>query len=244
MNGLTPNCIDDFLFSNTDDRLTLDLILSRKLPFPFNGKSGILLHGTWGTGKSTLASLLPELLETANSGTWNFTNGVGQMHAQVPSHTQTTLFRCGTGGLTSTVITQTVEKLSDRMPLWHNSQHNYFVFDELDRLTINAQQSLRSTMDLKRCMFFFTTNYVSKVDPAIINRCHLVEMNQITTPSAYVPLGNAILQNMGLVNGVISDETLQTFGAKARGSLRNFSNDVVHAGLKHGGTFASTKTVE
>ena len=65
MNGMTPNCLDDFLFSNHTDKHTLELILSRKLPFPFGGKTGILLHGTWGTGKTTLAELLPELLETA-----------------------------------------------------------------------------------------------------------------------------------------------------------------------------------
>lgn len=242
MNGLTPNCIDDFLFSNPADRQMLELILSRKLPFPFSGKTGILLHGTWGTGKSTFAQLLPELIETAYSNTWNMAFGVGQMPAPVPSHTQTALFRCG-GGLSSTTIVQKVNDYNDRMPMWHFSQHDYFVFDEVDRLTIGAQQSLRSNMDMPRCMFFFTTNYLSKIDPAIINRCHLVEMNQITTPSAYVPLGSAILQNMGLIYGVVSNETLEAFATKARGSLRDFSNDVVHEGLKHGGTFPLTQAV-
>ena len=45
MNGLKPNCLDDFLFSNARDRETLELILQRRLPFPFGGKSGILLSG-------------------------------------------------------------------------------------------------------------------------------------------------------------------------------------------------------
>ena len=61
MNGMTPNCLDDFLFSNATDKRTLELILSRKLPFPFGGKTGILFHGTWGTGKTTLAQLFVEL---------------------------------------------------------------------------------------------------------------------------------------------------------------------------------------
>ena len=235
MNGLTPNCLDDFLFSNPANRQTLELILSRKLPFPFCGKTGILLHGTWGTGKSTLANLVPDLLETAYSETWSFANGIGQMPSPVPSHTQTKLFRCGTGGLTSTVITQTIEKISDFIPLWHNSQFNYFVFDEVDRLTINAQQSLRSTMDLKRCMFFFTTNYLSKVDPAIINRCHLVEMNQITTPSAYVPLGQSIVANMGLKSTVLPSKQLEQIAANARGSMRDYMNDVVLEAIRCGG---------
>jgi len=234
MNGLTPNCIDDFLFSNPADRKTLELILQRRLPFPFGGKSGILLHGTWGTGKSTLAQLLPGLLETAYSGAWNMAQGVGQMPTPVPDHCQTELFRCG-GGLSSTTIIQTVGKFNLRMNLHHYSMHDYFVFDEVDRLTVGAQQSLRSTMDLPRSMFFFTTNYLSKIDPGIVNRCHLVEMNQVTTPSAYLPLGRIILQNMGIVAGVVSDTTLQGIASKARGSLRDYTNEVVMAGIMAGG---------
>lgn len=234
MNGLTPNCLDDFLFSNPADRQTLELILSRKLPFPFSGKTGILFHGTWGTGKTTLAELLPELLETAYSGTWNMALGVGQMPAPVPSHTQTALFRCG-GGLSSTTIIQTVSNFSSRLPVWHFSQHDYFVLDEVDRLTIAAQQSLRSPMGLKRCMFFLTTNYLSKVDQGIVNRCHLIEMNQIAAPSAYVPLGQSIVANMGLKSTALPDKQLQQIAANARGSLRDYMNDVVLEAIRCGG---------
>ena len=234
MNVMTPNCLDDFLFSNDTDKHTLELILSRKLPFPFGGKTGILFHGTWGTGKTTLAQLLPELLETAYSGTWDMSLGVEKMPAPVPSHTQTEMFRCG-GGLSSTTIIQSVSNFNNRMPVWHFSKHDYFVLDEVERLNIGAQQSLRSPMGLKRCMFFLTTNYLTKVDPGIVNRCHLIEMNQVTAPDAYVPLGQTILQNMGVGTGVVSAVALQGIAAKAHGSLRDYTHDVVMQGLAHGG---------
>ncbi len=234
MNGMTPNCLDDFLFSNATDKHTLELILSRKLPFPFGGKTGILFHGTWGTGKTTLAELLPELLETAYSGTWDMSLGVGQMPAPEPSHTQTAVFRCG-GGLSSTTISQSVSKFNNHMPVWHFSKHDYFVLDEVERLTIGAQQSLRSPMGLKRCMFFLTTNYLTKVDPGIVNRCHLIEMNQVTTPNAYVPLGQSILQNMGLAVDALSTKKLQDIAIKARGSMRDYTTDVMLAGMDCGG---------
>ena len=239
MNVMTPNCLDDFLFSNDTDKHTLELILSRKLPFPFGGKTGILFHGTWGTGKTTLAQLLPELLETAYSGTWDIGVGVGQMPAPEPSHTQTEIFRCG-GGLSSTTIIQSVSNFNNRMPVWHFSKHDYFVLDEVERLTIGAQQSLRSPMGLKRCMFFLTTNYLTKVDPGIVNRCHLIEMNQVTTPNAYVPLGQSILQNMGVGTGVVSAAELQGIAAKARGSLRDYTHNVVMQGIELGGVMPQT----
>jgi hypothetical protein len=93
MYGLISNCLDDFLFSNPADSQILELILCRQMPFPFGGKTGILLYGTWGTGKTNLAELLPELLETAYDETWDKTLGVGQMPAPEPSHTQTEVFR-------------------------------------------------------------------------------------------------------------------------------------------------------
>jgi DNA polymerase III delta prime subunit len=105
----------------------------------------------------------------------------------------------------------------------------------VDRLTIGAQQSLRSTMDLPRCMFFFTTNYLSKIDPGIVNRCHLIEMNQVAAASAYIPLGQTILQNMGVGAGVVSNTTLTDSAAKARGSLRDYINSVVMTAIMEGG---------
>ena len=119
--------------------------------------------------------------------------------------------------------------------MWHFSQHDYFVLDEVERLTIGAQQSLRSPMELKRCMFFLTTNYLSKVDAGIVKRCHLIEMNQVTAPNAYVPLGQAILANMGLKATAVSAKKLHSIAVKARGSMRDYTTDVMLAGIEFGG---------
>lgn len=235
MNAISPNCLDDFLLSNPADRQLLELILSRKLPFPFSGKSGILLHGVWGTGKSTLAMLLPDLIEAAYEGRWDLAQGAGAMPAANSTRIIKDVFRCG-GGLNSPHIVQKVNSMSMKMPMWHSSLHNYFVFDEVDRLTVGAQQSLRSTMDLPRCMFIFTTNYLGKIDQGIVNRCHRIEMNQATNASAYLPIGKSMLSKMGLPAGVVPASTLNNIALRARGSLRNFTNDVVVEGLANGGS--------
>ena len=234
MNNFKPNCLDDFLFSHHQDRETLELILSGKLPFPFQGKSGVIFHGAWGTGKSTLAKLMPELIEAAASVDYNLIKNAGQLTPLTPSSVYTELFRCG-GGLSSTSITQAINKLNERLPILHYTRHDYFVFDEVDRLTVGAQQSLRSVMDLKRCMYFFSTNYLEKLDRGIINRCHLIEMNQISSPKAYIPLAQKTLNSMGVSHGVVSVTTVEQLATQARGSLREFFDSVVRVGLRNGG---------
>jgi len=232
MSFFTPSCLDDFLINEQAERDLLELILSCKLPFPFNGKSGILLHGTYGTGKSTLGLLLPHLLETAYAGNYPATSDIGQMHAAEEAIPE--IFRCG-GGLSSTAIVKTIGTCNSRMPIHHYGKTDYFVFDEVDKLTISAQQSLKSVMDLKRCQFIFTTNYLDRIDDGIINRSFVIEMNQSADANAYILIGQSILQKMALASTALPVATITAMAHKAKGSLRTFASDVMIAGLGVGG---------
>ena len=234
MNGLNPNCLNDFLFSSATEKQKLEYILSQKMPFPFGGKNGILLHGTWGTGKSTLAELLPELFEASHAGVWDLSKNIGEMPAASRDNVMADMFRGG-GGLSITSIANAVYASADKVSLWHQSNHHYFVFDEVDKLTIGAQQSLKAVMGVKRCMFFYTTNYLNKVDVGIQNRCHLVEMNQVVDLASYVPLGQAILKVMGLSSMAMNSQAIETIAGKAKGSMRNFMDEIVFSAVGLGG---------
>jgi len=61
-----PVCLNDFALQPTS-RYKLESILDLSLPFPDNGVCGIILYGLYGTGKTTLANLLPSLIDTAIS---------------------------------------------------------------------------------------------------------------------------------------------------------------------------------
>ena len=232
MSLFAPSCLDDFLINNSTEREVLELILSRQLPFPFNGKSGILLHGTYGTGKSTLGFLLPSLLETAYACNYPQTSPIGQM--QVVEDAIPEIFRCG-GGLSSTAIVKHITMCNSRNPFHHYGQTDYFLFDEVDKLTISAQQSLKSVMDLKRCQFIFTTNYLDRIDDGIINRSFLIEMNQSSNANDYVAMGQSILQKMALAPAAMTVHAITAIAHKAKGSLRTFANDVIVAGIGLGG---------
>ncbi len=236
MSLFAPSCLDDFLINNAAEREVLELVLARKLPFPFNGKSGILLHGTYGTGKSTLGFLLPRLLETAYAGNYPQSSSVGQMQAAEDATPE--VFRCG-GGLSSTAIVKHITMCNSRNPFHHFGQTDYFLFDEVDKLTISAQQSLKSVMDLKRCQFIFTTNYLDRIDDGIINRSFLVEMNQSSNANDYVAMGQSILQKMALAPAAMTVPAITAIAHKSKGSLRTFANDLVIEGLKLGGVMSS-----
>lgn len=232
MNGLAPNMLADFVLTNPHEQQTLELILSRRLPFPFNGKSGILFHGIWGTGKTTLATVFPGLLETAYEGKYNLANGVLHMPAAM-AHLQSVAFNCGVANILK--ISSAVERLNQRLQFFHYSQHDYIILDEIDRLTPAAQQSLRGLMDQRHLMYFMTTNHLSKVDPAVVNRCHVVEMNQPPNAAQYMPFVQQVETHMGLAAGSVTLSQVTVMAKAARGSMRVMSDQLVQHCLAQGG---------
>jgi biotin-(acetyl-CoA carboxylase) ligase len=60
-------------------------------------------------------------------------------------------------------------------------------------------------------------------------------MSQSSNPADYVKMGQSILQKMTLASTAITEAALKAIAQKAKGSLRDFVNDVVFAALKLGG---------
>ena len=64
----TPKSIADIVFHDDATQQLIDDIVTGAKPFPYSGVNAVLLFGTYGTGKSALATLLPEAIETARGG--------------------------------------------------------------------------------------------------------------------------------------------------------------------------------
>jgi hypothetical protein len=64
-------------------------------------------------------------------------------------------------------------------------------------------------------------------------------MNQITSPAAYLPLGENILRGLGVAMGVVTETTLKSLAVRARGSLRDYNHSVMMQGLAQGGQVPS-----
>ena len=201
-----PKTINDIIWGNAESRLRIEDIVSGAEALPYCGKSAILLYGVFGTGKTTLANLLPNAIEKGRS------NEDLAIDADFIACQQ---------GFNGPQVMSLIERVLSKTSFNASGLH-YFVLDEVDNLTKLAQQSLKSALNTNRGIFILTTNNISELDKGLKDRCVLVEMNAAAI-SDYLPLAKNLVSDMGVV--MSDDDLLPTISA-AKGSLRNLIHNV------------------
>lgn len=206
----------------------LESMVNGKLPFPCS-QSAVCLWGTYGTGKTTLAQMLPGFLEatgnlipsTRQSGMWGSTN-----YWNVTS--------CGQGTNGVSVMQGITERANTDV---HVSPKGYFyeILDEVDLLTPAAQATLKSAITFaKGTIFILTTNHFNKLDGGLRDRSIMVEMNMPSLTDMEA-MGRRFLQQMGLTGNELTTAQLHQLAQQSRGSLRQFGSAILVAGLSLGG---------
>lgn len=197
-----PKTLSDIVFHTAHARETVEGLADGSFGFPSSGKNGILLYGTYGTGKSALAKILPNIIEKNSGGEEAFV----------------TYVEVAQGGDNGAAVIERI-KAQTKLIVLGNTYH-YFVLDEVDNLLKESMLSLKVAMNTgaKNSIFVMTTNNLSKVDGGVINRCKLVEFNAAESAD-WLPKVHGILADYGVTG--IDDELLLEIIEPCEGSARD-----------------------
>jgi DNA polymerase III delta prime subunit len=173
-----PQTLDECVISDVRSKDILASILNGSMPFPAFGKCGILLHGNYGTGKTTTSCLLPELIEKSRGG----------------SNAMYDLYRCAQG-MNGVSLINNITQRTSFISLNQSGLH-YSILDEVDNLTQAAQASLKAIMDGYHGIFIMTTNDISKIDKGVVNRSHVINM-LVAKSQSWLPLVKRVITSTG-----------------------------------------------
>jgi replication-associated recombination protein RarA len=207
----TPKTIHDFLYSCPHSKNMIANIVSGAYAFPMSGKSGIILHGVYGTGKTALAKMLPYAIEERLSDRDPF----ARFEAIKPGNKGADL----------------MVKIDNQTDLNPFASNHYIILDEFDLLSDVAMSSLKSIMNKPETIFIMTTNNISKIDKGVINRSILVDCNA-APDTDWLVRTKQMLADFGLQ--IDDDELLLDIIRPCNGAARDimFATQKLIVGLK------------
>lgn len=199
-NKYAPKHFDDLVFANSYSQQRLKDFAENKR------HNSVILHGPYGTAKSTTARILAQ----SRTG-----DSADVFHA-------------------SEITIKSFDGMLGRQNLqrsMHGVELPVSVIDEIDQIDERLQFRLRRELDRDPAMgcFVFTTNKLHVVDPGLKDRCCVVEMPAIDS-ELWFERSKWILTQEGIV---VPDDKLRSLVKTCDGSIRDLMRALEDATLMH-----------
>lgn len=226
-----PTGLGDIVLPRHDEQMqVLSALVSGAIAFPSDSKNTLLLHGTYGSGKTTLGRMLPILLELnkatdAQRSSYNYCYKTGRNQVSVtpaqqhlPVLVADVEFIACVGQL-SAQRHKVVESIQRQMLMsggHFETHYQFYIFDEVDEWGDN-QSDLKSlvTSAGARAVFILTTNHLNKLDKGLRSRAMEIEMNMADAQQTLHRL-----RRLYPHCAQVSDQTLLQVIAKSAGDWR------------------------
>jgi replication-associated recombination protein RarA len=202
-----PKSLKDTCFESSSARTHMAQITSGKHGFPSDSKCGIILHGPVGAGKTTLAHLIPDLMEGTSIGLdcpWRPEYNIAKGNNGVEFLNKLNEF-CYTSNI--------------------NGKYTYVILNEVNNLSHDAMSQLKGIMDnhKKRVVFIMTTNEFYKLEAGVIDRSYCFGFYNVPV-CEWVDAMERVLGDYGI--GAFSRQQLENIAKDFRGSGRNFASEM------------------
>lgn len=193
-----PKSLQDYVFPNQSVRDTVNMYVNGGCMRP------LILHGTYGTGKSLLAELIPKAIDGENVQ-------VTRLHAEDLSSRKT--------------ISEKLVRPSifDRLTEPTGQSRYYVIIEECNTDWKSIKDAIRIAMDLmaERDLFIFTTNELKNMDGSVRSRSTELLVPPVM-PQDFLVRAKQILVSEGIK--VRDDDLLDTLEIiyKAHGDNRKY----------------------
>jgi len=206
LNDFIPVTVGDICFGSAASRRVIEHLVAGTIPFDPSVSMGLCIYGAWGTGKTTLARMLPPLLERANSG----------QELRDPA----AFIDCGHGAVGHRLVKSMRSRLM--LPSINASLRHYYILDEADNLSAGTLADLKSLMNWPFFVFILTTNNMRALPDPLKDRCIAVQMDPASTEDLL-----PVARRMAAVLDVhTDDEKLRSAVARSDGSFRRLATNI------------------
>ncbi len=194
-----PANLSEYIYPDQTAKAKVDLYIQNQMD------GNLLLHGKYGSGKTTLAGLIPLSIVRQND-----------------PNCQHVWYQHKAG---YEVLIDELKKLKDQASMVHPQlPKQLIVIDEADMMSPKAMEATKKVMDdtKRSCSFIFCTNHIDKIEGGIKSRCVGISFDRSDVSAIFKRASHILAQE----NVVLPKANIMALIEKSGGDFRNLLQEL------------------